>query len=229
MREPMDRWRDGGGSADEPGVIDDGVVLGYVPDDGDGTGLKLGSGARLRSGTVVYAGSSIGRRFQTGHHVVIREDTRIGDDVSVWSNSIVDYGCVIGSRVKIHANCYVAQFTEIEDDAFLAPGVCLANDLFPGNRASARAMRGPWIGAGAQLGVNVTVVPFVSIGAGSIIGAGAVVTKDVPEGVLAYGNPAVTVRELAGIDIEERVRARAERSRGSTLSTRSGSTEGSSP
>ena len=80
-------------------------------------------------------------------------------------------------------------------------------------------MRGPSIGAGAQLGVNVTVVPYVRIGAGSIIGAGSVVTKDVPEGVLAYGNPAVTVRELAGIDIEERVRTRAERSvQRSTLS-----------
>lgn len=208
----MDRRRDGGGSGDEPTAIDDGVILGYAPDDGDGTGLKLGWGARLRSGTIVYAGSAIGRRFRTGHHVVIREDTRIGDDVSVWSNSIVDYGCVIGDRVKIHANCYIAQFTEIEDDAFLAPGVCLANDLFPGNPISANAMRGPSIGAGAQLGVNVTVVPYVRIGAGSIIGAGAVVTKDIPEGVLAYGNPAVTVRELAGIDIEERVQARAARS-----------------
>jgi len=207
----MDRWRDDGGSGDERSVIDDGVILGYAPDDGDGTGLKLGSGAHLRSGTIVYAGSAIGRRFRTGHHVVIREDTLIGDDVSVWSNSIVDYGCVIGDRVKIHANCYIAQFTEIEDDAFLAPGVCLANDLFPGNPTSADAMRGPSIGAGAQLGVNVTVVPYVRIGAGSIIGAGAVVTKDVPEGVLAYGNPAVAVRELAGIDIEERVRARARR------------------
>ncbi|HSL11194.1 MAG TPA: DapH/DapD/GlmU-related protein [Actinomycetota bacterium] len=191
--------------------MDDGVVLGYARERDDEMGLELGPGAWLRSGTIVYSGSSIGRRFRTGHHVVIREDTSIGDDVSVWSNSIVDYGCVIGDRVKIHANCYVAQYTEICDDAFLAPGVCVANDLFPGNATSAAAMRGPWIGPGAQLGVNVTVVPFVSIGAGAIIGAGAVVTRDIPDGVLAYGNPAVVVKRVDEIDIEERVRDRASR------------------
>ena len=210
----MDRRREGGGGPpDEPSVIDDGVVLGYVAADDDEMGLKLGSGARLRTGTVVYSGSSIGRRFHTGHHVVIREDTLIGDDVSVWSNSVIDYGCVIGDRVKIHANCYVAQFTEIGDDAFLAPGVCLANDLFPGNSTSAAMMMGPSIGAGAQLGVNVTVVPFVSVGARSIVGAGAVVTKDIPDGALAYGNPAVVVMNIGEIDVDERVRERAGRAR----------------
>jgi acetyltransferase-like isoleucine patch superfamily enzyme len=214
MWEPMDRRHDDrGGPADEPSLIDDGVVLGYVPDAADGAALKLGSGARLRTGTIVYSGSFIGQRFRTGHHVVIREGSVIGDDVSIWSNSIIDYGCVIGDRVKIHANCYVAQFTEIDDDAFLAPGVCLANDLFPGSRASAAEMQGPSIGAGAQLGVNVTVVPYVSIGAGSIIGAGAVVTKDVPKGVLAYGNPAVAVSAISDIDVDERVRVRADRAR----------------
>jgi acetyltransferase-like isoleucine patch superfamily enzyme len=52
-------------------------------------------------------------------------------------------------------------------------------------------MAGPVIGAGAQLGVNVTVLPFVRIGAGALIGAGSVVTRDVPAGAVAYGNPAV--------------------------------------
>lgn len=214
MWEPMDRRPDDRtGPADEPSLIDDGVILGYHPDAADGPALKLGSGARLRAGTIVYSGSSIGHRFRTGHHVVIREGSVIGDEVSIWSNSIIDYGCVIGDRVKIHANCYVAQFTEIDDDAFLAPGVCLANDLFPGSHASAAEMQGPSIGAGAQLGVNVTVVPYVSIGAGSIIGAGAVVTKDVPEGVLAYGNPAVAVTAISDIDVDARVRARVKGAR----------------
>ena len=65
--------------------------------------------------------------------MIIREDCLIGDDVAIWSNTVVDYGCRIGDRVKIHSNCYVAQFTELEDDVFLAPGVTIANDLFPGN------------------------------------------------------------------------------------------------
>lgn len=183
------------------------VIIGYVsPRSADGS-LYLGSGARLRSGTVIYLGSRIGENFQTGHHVVVREECLIGDDVSIWSNTVVDYGCQIGDRVKIHANCYVAQYTEIADDAFLAPGVTIANDLYPGQRASADRMSGPAIGAGAQIGVNVTILPFVRIGAGALVGAGAVVARDIPDGMVAFGNPASLrgrVRDLRSI--ETRVR-----------------------
>jgi acetyltransferase-like isoleucine patch superfamily enzyme len=160
------------------------------------------SGSLLRSGTVVYAGSSIGERLETGHHVVIRENCEIGDDVSIWSNTVIDYGTVIGDGVKIHCNCYVAQYTEIGPGAFLAPGVTIANDLYPGQEASREVMSGPCIGAGAQLGVNVTVLPFVRIGAGCLVGAGSVVTRDLPPGVVAFGNPAVVrgrVEDLAPV------------------------------
>jgi acetyltransferase-like isoleucine patch superfamily enzyme len=189
-------------------AADDDVILGYASSRSKVRTLVLGPGARLRSGTVLYAGSEIGGDFQTGHHVIVREDTRIGAQVSVWSNTVIDYGCVIGSRVKIHCNCYVAQYTELEDDAFLAPGVTIANDLFPGQARSANAMAGPLIGAGAQVGVNVTILPYVTIGASAIIGAGSVVTRDIPPGTIAYGNPAVPTRRVDELaDVETRLRA----------------------
>jgi acetyltransferase-like isoleucine patch superfamily enzyme len=169
---------------------DQGAVIGYPPVRTEHGRLVLGRDARIRSGSVIYLGSRIGARFETGHNVIIREGCHIGDDVSVWSNSVVDYGCRIGSRVKIHSNCYVAQFTEIEDGAFLAPGVTIANDLYPGQEASAAVMSGPRIGARAQIGVNATILPFVRIGAGCLIGAGAVVARDIPDGAVAFGNPA---------------------------------------
>jgi acetyltransferase-like isoleucine patch superfamily enzyme len=174
--------------------------------------LVLGADAHLRSGTVLYAGSCIGRGLTTGHNVVIREDCTLGEDVSVWSGTVIDYGCRVGDRVKIHTNCYVAQYTEIGDDAFLAPGVCLANDLYPGQQASREVMSGPWIGPGAQLGVNVTVLPFVRIGAGALVGAGAVVTRDVPAGVVVYGNPA---RQYGCVGDLEQVDRRVETAPGS--------------
>jgi acetyltransferase-like isoleucine patch superfamily enzyme len=179
------------------------VLIGYPASRTDVAPLVLGPGARLRSGTVLYDGTTIGRCLQTGHGVVVREACEIGDDVSIWSNSVVDYGCRIGDRVKIHCNCYVAQFTELEDDVFLAPGVTIANDLYPGDQRSARVMAGPRIGAGAQIGVNVTILPFVRIGAGALVGAGSVVTRDIPPAVVAFGNPAVPRRSVAELPAME--------------------------
>ena len=113
-------------------VVDPAALLGYP------TGrhielrpVRIGDGARIRSGTAIYASVEIGARFETGHNVVIREENRIGDDCAVWNSSTIDYGCVLGHRVKIHCNVYVAQYTIIEDDVFLAPGVIIANDPHP--------------------------------------------------------------------------------------------------
>ncbi len=128
----------------------------------------------------------------------------LGADAVIRSGTVIDLGSRIGARF----NCYLAQFSEIADDAFLAPGVTIANDLYPGQASSAAVMSGPLIGAGAQIGVNVTILPFVRIGAGCLIGAGAVVVRDVPDGTVAYGNPATVRGEVRGLRaIEDRVDA----------------------
>src|ERR1700688_927886 len=184
-----------------PAQADPDVRIGYPVTQGSAEPPVLGPGARLRSGTVLYDGSTIGRCLETGHGVVIREGCEVGDGVSVWTNSVIDYGCRIGNRVKIHCNCYIAQYSELEDDVFLAPGVTIANDLYPGDRRSAQLMAGPRIGAGAQIGVNVTILPFVRIGAGALIGAGSVVTRDIPPVVVAFGNPAPPRRAVADLPV----------------------------
>jgi UDP-3-O-[3-hydroxymyristoyl] glucosamine N-acyltransferase len=155
--------------------------------------LRIGEGAFIRGGSVIYAGSTLGAHLNVGHNVVIREENRVGDHVAIWGNSTVDYGCVIGNHVKIHTSVYVAQFTVIEDDVFLAPGVIIANDPHPGCPCARDCMRGPTIRRGAQIGVNVTLVPFIVIGERALIGAGSVVTKDIPPRAVAYGNPARVV------------------------------------
>jgi acetyltransferase-like isoleucine patch superfamily enzyme len=178
-------------------VVGSAVILGLIPGRQIGNHtLMIGRGACIRSGTVIYAGSSIGTCLETGHNVVIREENTIGDGFSIWNNSVVDYGCTIGSRVKVHCNVYIAQFTVIEDDVFLAPGVMVANDLHPGCPLANTCMRGPTIKRGARIGVNCTLLPFITIGEGAVIGAGSVVTRDVPAGTLAYGNPARVVKDV---------------------------------
>lgn len=185
---------------DEPGTIDDGVSLGYPTGRAiaDQT-LRIGSEATVRSGTIIYVGTTIGRGLQTGHNVVIREENIIGDNVGIWSNSVIDYGCRIGNNVKIHSNVYVAQFTTIEDDAFLAPGVSVANDMRPLCAECTRA-GGPTIKRGARIGVNVTILPRVVIGEYALVGAGSVVTKDVPPYAVVYGNPARVATTVDDID-----------------------------
>lgn len=203
--------------------IDQGVVLGYPVSRGDTAPLVLGPGARLRSGTVLYDGTVIGEGLQTGHGVIIREGCEIGDHAAVWSNTVIDYGCRIGNRVKIHCNCYVAQFTELEDDVFLAPGVTIANDLYPGDQRSAELMAGPRVCAGAQVGVNVTILPYVRIGEGALIGAGSVVTRDIPAGAVAFGNPATVRGSVSGLPaLDARVTAEPESASKFRLSGRSG-------
>jgi acetyltransferase-like isoleucine patch superfamily enzyme len=169
-------------------VRDDSVVLGYRAARLDSPGpLLLGQRATLRSGTVLYEASRIGDDFATGHNVVVREENEIGDRVEVWSNSVIDYGCRIGSDVKIHTSVYVAQFTVIEDEVFLAPGVMIANDKHPIDPTN---LRGPTIRRGAVIGINSTILPGLEIGAGATVGAGSVVTTDVAPGALVYGSPA---------------------------------------
>jgi acetyltransferase-like isoleucine patch superfamily enzyme len=174
--------------------IDAGVILGYPTGRPiEDLSLKVGPGATVRSGTVLYGGSTIGQGLQTGHNVVIREENAIGDHLNIWNNSTIDYGCVIGDNVRIHTNVYIAQFTTLEDEVFLAPGVMIANDPHP---ICGLCMRGPTIKRGARIGVNVTLLPHITIGEYALIGAGSVVTHDIPARTLAYGNPAKPLKDV---------------------------------
>ncbi len=151
---------------------------------------RIGDDAVFLSNSIVYDGVKIGNGLIIGHNSVIREESVIGGNFRLWSNSVVDYGCRIGSNVKVHCNCYIAQFTKIEDDVFIAPGAITTNDKYPGRKDAEKHLIGPTIKKGAQIGAGAVIMPGVTIGARSIIGAGSVVTKDVPADSVAYGNPA---------------------------------------
>ena len=178
--------------------IDESAILGYI------TGRKIvikettiGDNALIRSNTVIYTNTVIGENLETGHNVVIREENIIGDNFSIWNNSTVDYGCIIGNNVRIHCNVYVAQFTVIEDDVFISPGVTIGNDPHP---ICTKCMKGPAIKKGARIGINATLSPRITIGEYSLIGAGSVVTKDVPPKSVVYGNPAVVVKSIDDLE-----------------------------
>jgi len=180
-------------------LIEDDVQLGGQPGSRrSGGGLEIGIRGIIRRGSTVLDGVRIGERLETGINVVIREDTRIGDDCRVGNNTIIDAECTIGDRVQIDANCHIARYTTIEDDVAIAPGVCLVDEPHPGSE-SHLCRRGPTIGRGAQIGTNATILPFVTVGERSLVGAGSVVTHDVPAAMVVVGNPARVLKPVAAV------------------------------
>jgi len=176
--------------------IDEDVIIGYPTGRSiESAGVSIGSQATIRSGSVIYDCVTIGNRFATGHHVIIREETQIGDAVEIWTHTVIDYGCQIGSRVKIHTNVYIPQDTLIEDEVFIAPGATFANDKYP----VSHKLDGPRIRQGAKIGVNATLLPGVVIGKSALVGAGCVVTKDVPDSVVVVGNPGKVIGRVEDI------------------------------
>ena len=172
--------------------------IGYVYDSGANPAI-IGDDATIRPGTVIYADVTIGDRFTTGHHAVIREQTTIGDDVLVGTAVVIDGNTAIGSTVSMQTGEYVPNGTTIEDDVFIGPHAVLTNDPYP--IRTDRPLAAPTIRSDASIGANATILPGVEIGRGAFVAAGSVVTADVPEETLAIGVPARTrslPTELAG-------------------------------
>jgi acetyltransferase-like isoleucine patch superfamily enzyme len=193
--------RTGREMAREAPFLGDFVLLDVQPGSGGELApTRFGRGASLRSHTVIYAGSVIGERFQTGHGALVREANTIGDDVSIGSHSIVEHHVTIGNAVRIHGGAFVPEFTVLEDGAWLGPRVVLTNARYPRGRDVKKKLRGPRVGAGAKIGAGAVLLPGVHVGAGALVGAGAVVTRDVPPYQVVVGNPARVVSDVRDLE-----------------------------
>jgi acetyltransferase-like isoleucine patch superfamily enzyme len=189
-------------SLPEDAQLDDFVVLGKPPrgkQPGD-LPLVIGAGCVIRSHTVIYAGSTIGADLQTGHHVVIREENTIGNHVSIGTHSIVEHHVQIGDNVRLHSRVFVPEYSVLEQGCWLGPGVMVTNARYPLSTGVKERLVGAIIEAGAIIGANATLLPGVRIGTRALIGAGAVVTKDVPPGAVVVGNPAKVVKQIDDIE-----------------------------
>jgi acetyltransferase-like isoleucine patch superfamily enzyme len=150
--------------------------------------VRLGDGATVRSGTIIYPDVTAGPNLTTGHNAVIREGTTLGADVVVGTDVVVDGRASIGSRVSMQTGAYVPPETTIADDVFLGPHAVLTNDPYPLREDV--PLTGPAIQSDASVGANATVLPGVTVGERAFVAAGAVVTEDVPPDTLAKGVPA---------------------------------------
>jgi acetyltransferase-like isoleucine patch superfamily enzyme len=156
-------------------------------------GAVIGENCVLRDFGVVYSRCKLGDNVQTGHHWMVREDTTVGDGSLVGSCVVIDDHCTIGKHVSIQTRAYIPTNTVIEDDVFIAPCVCFTNDKYMG-RGDVK-LEGAHVERGARIGGNVTILPGIRIGKEAVIGAGSVVTKDVPAYAVMIGNPARKLKE----------------------------------
>jgi len=156
---------------------------------------SIGADGVIRPFTTIYAGTTIGDRFQTGQGVSIREDNVVGDDVSVGTNTVLEHGNRIADRVRIHTGCFLELVT-VEDDVFIAPNVVFADDPHPPCDRYEECVRGAVVKQGARIGSNSTILPGVVIGRGALVGAGSVVVRDVPDGTVVVGSPATIARRV---------------------------------
>ncbi len=166
--------------------IDADVILGYrYP--GDSQPTRIGDHAIIRSGSIIYANTTIGRRFQCGHQVLIRGEVTIGDRCVVHHKCTLEGWLRIGSGVKIMAHVYLPSTTVIGDLVFIGPGTTFLNARYPMREGG---VKGAIIEDHVIIGGGVTICPGVTIGRGAFVAAGAVVNKDVPPYTLAVGVPA---------------------------------------
>jgi acetyltransferase-like isoleucine patch superfamily enzyme len=158
---------------------------------------EIGDGTIVSTGAIVFAGSRIGARVILGDQSCVRERVTIGDDVVVGRGSLVENDTTIGALTKIQADAYITAYSTLEENVFVAPCVVTTNDNFMGRTEARHALiKGPTIRRGARIGGGAVLCPGIEIGEEAFVGAGAVVTKDVPARKLVVGNPARVIREV---------------------------------
>ena len=159
---------------------------------------RLGDGTVVSTGAIVFAGTTVGARVILGDQSCVRERVTIGDDVVVGRGSLIENDTTVGALTKIQADAYITAYSTLEDNVFIAPCVVTTNDNFMGRTERRHELiAGPTIRRGARVGGGAVLCPGIEIGEDAFVGAGAVVTKDVPARKLVVGNPARVVRDVA--------------------------------
>ena len=146
---------------------------------------------------LVEDGAQIGANTRIWAFVHILPRAVIGRDCNICDHVFIENDVVIEDRVTIKCGVQIWDGLRIEDDVFIGPNATFTNDFFPRSRQSFELMR-TCVKKGASIGANATILPGITIGENAMVGAGAVVTKDVPAGMLVAGNPARIIKELQG-------------------------------
>jgi acetyltransferase-like isoleucine patch superfamily enzyme len=128
----------------------------------------------------------------------------MADDCILGRGSLIENDTTVGEGTRNQAESYVTAYSPLEEDVFIAPCVVTTNDNFMGRTEKRKAlMKGPTIRRGARIGGGAILCPGIEIGEEAFVGAGAVVTKDVPPRVLVVGSPARVLRDVDPAELRE--------------------------
>lgn len=163
----------------------------------------LGHNVVIKNGVIIEQDCEVGSDTFIGNYCILRAGTKIGSDCKIGHLTVFEENCQIGDRCLIQTQCYITKGVIIEDDVFIGSMFTGGNDrLMCHNRRHILDYKEtPFkIKRAARLGINVTVLPGVVIQENAVIGAGSVVTKDVPPFEIWFGNPA---RKAGQVDKKE--------------------------
>lgn len=168
------------------------------------SGTKIGERTVINPFAHIEENCRVGSDCFIGTHANLREETCIGNGSVFGTLSQSEGKNRIGERVRIHTCCHITQGAIIDDYVFIAPFFMGANTKrIAYARSIPKIVDGYRIGFGARIGVSVTVMPGITIGREALVGAGSLVTRDVPDYAIVYGAPA-TIKGLVPQD--ERIR-----------------------
>lgn len=134
--------------------------------------------------------ATIGSGTRIWQFVVVLPGAQIGQDCNVCSHCLIENDVVIGDRVTIKNGVQLWDGLRLSDDVFIGPNVTFTNDRFPRSKLYPERLAQTIVMTGASIGGGAVILPGITIGAHAMVGAGAVVTRSVPEGAIVVGNPA---------------------------------------
>ncbi len=142
----------------------------------------------------------IGPTTRIWQFVVVLPGARIGADCNICSHVLIENDVIVGDRVTVKSGVQLWDGLCIEDDVFIGPNVTFTNDPFPRSKQYPPVFARTIVRADASIGGGATILPGITIGRRAMVGAGAVVTRSVPDGAVVVGNPARVVRFVEATD-----------------------------
>lgn len=139
---------------------------------------------------------NIGKETRVWQYSVIFERAEIGENCNICAHTLIEGDVIIGDNVTVKSGVFLWDGTRIENDVFIGPNATFTNDMMPRSKVYPEIFQGITVKKGASIGANATILPGITIGQYAMVGAGSVVTKDVPDRAIVVGNPAKIIRYI---------------------------------